>query len=141
MPFQQKLGISLLIIRIATGLFLLVWSIEKIIQPWVVQNVFSKFYFLEISTSMCIGLGIVQTIIVLLFMAGLFKVWTYGLVLGMHGFSTLSTYKQLLNPYETPNHLFWAAVPTVAALIALFILRKEDNMFVITKKEPSLEME
>lgn len=141
MPLQQKLGISLLIIRIATGLFILVWSIEKILQPWVVQDVFSKFYFLKISTAMSTFLGIIQTIIVLLFMAGLFKVWTYGLILGMHGVSTLASIKQLLSPYQTPNHLFWAAVPTLAALIALFILRNEDNMFVLAKKEPTLDVE
>lgn len=49
----------------------------------------------------------------------------------MHAVSTLSTYKELLNPYEPPNHLFWAAVPLLAALIALFLLREEDNLLTI----------
>jgi len=140
MQLQKKLGIGLLLIRITISMFLLVWSVEKIIHPETMQKVFSSFYSLNLSPTIIIVLGIIQTLIILLFMAGLFKVWTYGLVLGMHTFSTLSTYKQILSPYETPNHLFWSAVPTLAALIGLFLLRKEDNMFVLSKKESSLKL-
>ena len=89
---------------------------------------------LEISHTIAYGIGIVQTLLVLAFMAGLFKIWTYGAILGMHGLSTLSTYKELLNPYEPPNHLFWAAVPLLAALIVLFLLRQEDKLLTIGNK-------
>ncbi len=61
-------------------------------------------------------------------MAGMFKLCTYGAILAMHAVSSLSTYKELLNPYEPPNHLFWAAVPLLAALIALFLLWEENNL-------------
>ena len=128
----QQLGIGLALIRFSTGIFFLVWSIEKIINPEITQRVFSRFYFIEISPSISIIVGIVQTLIVLAFMAGLFKLWTYGAILGMHAVSTLSTYKELLNPYEPPNHLFWAAVPLLAALITLFLLREEDNLLTLT---------
>ena len=133
MELSRKLGIGLALIRISTGIFFLVWSIEKILYPEVIQKVFSRFYLLDISPTVSVAIGIIQTLIILAFMAGLFKIWTYGAILGMHAVSTLSTYKELFNPYEPPNHLFWAAVPTLAALIALFLLRKEDNMFVISK--------
>lgn len=128
MKQEQQLKIGLVLIRLSTGIFFLVWSIEKIISPEIAQKVFSKFYSIYISSSFSQAVGIVQIIIVLAFMAGLFKTWTYGAILGMHAVSTLSTYKELLNPYEPPNHLFWAAVPLLAALIALFLLRKEDNL-------------
>lgn len=131
----QQLGISLALIRFSTGIFFLIWSIEKIIKPEITQRVFSRFYFIEISPSISIIVGIVQTLIVLAFMAGLFKLWTYGVILGMHAVSTLSTYKELLNPYEPPNHLFWAAVPLLAALIALFLLREEDNLLTLTNSK------
>lgn len=131
----QQLGISLALIRFSTGIFFLIWSIEKIINPEITQRVFSRFYFIEISPSISIIVGIVQTLIVLAFMAGLFKLWTYGVILGMHAVSTLSTYKELLNPYEPPNHLFWAAVPLLAALIALFLLREEDNLLTLTNSK------
>ena len=131
MKSQQQLKIGLLLIRLSTGIFFLVWSIEKLIYPEITQKVFSRFYTIEISPAVSYGVGILQTIIVLAFMAGLFKTWTYGLILGMHAVSTLSTYKELLNPYQPPNHLFWAAVPLLAALVALFLVRKEDKLFTL----------
>ena len=131
MKLQKKLGIGLALIRFSTGIFFLVWSLEKIIHPEVIQKIFSKFYLLNISPTISIAIGIIQTLIILAFMAGLFKLWTYGAILGMHAISTLSSYKELFNPYEPPNHLFWAAVPLLAALVALFLLRKEDYLLAI----------
>ena len=128
MKHQKQLELGLLLIRLSTGVFFLVWSLEKIIYPEIAQKVFSRFYFLEISPVLSLAVGIVQTAIVLAFMAGLWKTLTYGAILGMHGVSTLSTYKELLNPYQPPNHLFWAAVPLLATLIALFLLREEDRL-------------
>ena len=132
---QKQLEIGLALIRLSTGIFFLVWSIEKLIYPEITQKVFSRFYAMDISPAISYGVGILQTIVVLAFMAGLFKTWTYGLILGMHAVSTLSTYKELLNPYQPPNHLFWAAVPLLAALIALFLIREEDNLFTLGKNK------
>ncbi len=91
MELQQKLKIGLALIRFSTGIFFLVWSVEKLIFPETTQKIFSKFYFLEISPTIALAIGVVQTLIVLAFMAGLFKTWTYGALLGMHAVSTLST--------------------------------------------------
>jgi putative oxidoreductase len=131
MTDEGKLLISLAIIRISIGIFFLVWSIEKIVAPELAQKVFKNFYFSEISPGVSVILGIIQTIIVLAFIAGLFKTFSYGALLGMHTVSVLSTYQQLLNPYQPPNHLFWAGVPVLAALVALFILRKSDRLLAI----------
>lgn len=134
MKSEQQLKIGLALIRLSTGIFFLIWSVEKLIYPEFTQKIFARFYMLEISPSIAVGIGIVQTLFILAFMAGLFKIWTYGAILGMHGLSTLSTYKELLNPYQPPNHLFWAAVPLLAALITLFLLRKEDSLFTVGNK-------
>ena len=135
MKLEQQLKIGLFLIRLSTGIFFLVWSVEKLIFPEVTQKIFSRFYMMEISPTVAYGIGIIQTLIILAFMAGLFKLWTYGAILGMHAVSTLSTYKELINPYEPPNHLFWAAVPLLAALIALFLLRKEDTLLTVAAKQ------
>ena len=135
MKLEQQLKIGLFLIRLSTGIFFLVWSVEKLIFPEVTQKIFSRFYMMEISPTVAYGIGIIQTLIILAFMAGLFKLWTYGAILGMHAVSTLSTYKELINPYEPPNHLFWAAVPLLAALIALFLLRKEDTFLTVAAKQ------
>lgn len=127
-----KTEISLAIIRITTAVFFLVWSIEKIVAPELAQKVFSRFYFSEVSTGFSIAVGILQTALVLLFLAGVFKLWTYGAILGMHAVSTLSSYEPLLNPYTPPNHLFWAAVPTLGAIVALFLMREEDRFLTLS---------
>ena len=132
MKQEQQLQIGLALIRLSTGIFFLIWSIEKLIAPEVTQRIFARFYMMQIPIAASYAIGILQTLIVLAFMAGLFKIWTYGAILGIHAVSTLSTYKELLNPYEPPNHLFWAAVPVLAAITALFLLRKEDSLLTIS---------
>ena len=128
---DRPLEISLALIRITSAAFLLVWSIQKILRPEMTQGIFSKFYFSEISTGIALAFGILQTLIVLAFLAGLFKTWTYGAIIGMHGISTLSTVGQLINPYQSPNALFWAAVPVLGALIGLFLLRDRDRFLTL----------
>ncbi len=128
---DQKIRLSLAIIRITTALFFLIWSVEKIIKPEIAQRVFDRFYGLEITPNISVMIGVIQTLIVLGFLAGLFKTFTYGALLGMHTVSVLSTYQQLINPYQPPNHLFWAGVPVLGALIALFILRKNDTLLTL----------
>lgn len=132
MKNEQKLQISLAILRISIGLFFLIWSVEKILKPEVTQKIFKTFYFIEnLPISASYILGIFQTLIVLVFMAGLLKTWSYGALLGMHSVSVLSTYQRLLNPYEGSNHLFWAAVPALGALITLFLLRDSDRFLTV----------
>ena len=51
----------------------------------------------------------------------------------MHTVSTLSTWKHLVAPYSPDTSiLFWAAVPLVFTLVALFLLRDRDRMFAIS---------
>ena len=136
MTDERKLQISLAVIRISTAMFFLVWSLRKIIQPESTQKIFSKFYMMEVSPIISYGIGVLQTLFVIAFLVGLFKTWTYGAILGMHIVSVLSTYKQLFNPYESPNTLFWAAVPALGGLIALFLLRDKDEFLTVNFKKP-----
>ena len=131
MSDTRRLQISLLVLRISIGVFFLVWSVEKLIAPEVTQRVFSTFYFLPLPVWISYVVGVVQTLIVLVFMTGFLKTWTYGALLGMHSVSVLSTYERLINPYEPPNHLFWAGVPAWGALLTLFLLRNSDRLFSI----------
>ncbi|KST68986.1 hypothetical protein [Mastigocoleus testarum] len=132
MKNERTLQLSLAIIRISSVLFFLVWSIGKMIAPELTQKVFATFYFSEISPVISCVLGVFQSLIALIFMVGLWKTFSYGLILGMHTTSVISTYQQLLNPYEPPNPLFWAGVPVLGALVALFMLRKRDRLLTLS---------
>ena len=47
----------------------------------------------------------------------------------MHAISTASTYGRLINPWGPGAQLlFWAAVPVLAAMIGLFLLREQDRL-------------
>ena len=120
---------SLLVMRLTIGAFFLVWALEKLIAPELTARVFQTFYFSNPSVELIYAMGAAQTLVVLAFLAGLWKVWTYGALLVMHALSTFSTWERLINPYEPPNHLFWAAVPVLGALLALFLLRKHDRLW------------
>ena len=130
MTKDSKLEASLLLVRLAIAAFLLVWAMDKVIAPEHAQAVFSHFYFSELSQPALKAIGIVQMVVIAAFAVGFARFWTYGAVLVMHTASTASTYAQLLNPWggEGPQLLFWAAVPVLAAMIALFVLRDRDRL-------------
>ena len=135
MTDSRKIQVSLAIIRISTAIFFLIWSLRKLIQPESTQKIFSNFYFMEVPLAFSYVAGVIQTLIILAFLVGLFKTWTYGALLGMHIVSVLSTSQRLLNPYESPNTLFWAAVPALGGLIALFLLRDKDEWLTVNSEQ------
>ena len=132
MKKPSNLEVSLLIMRLATAVFLLVWAIDKIVNQAHAQNVFKSFYFTSPSPEILTALGAAQTVIVLAFVAGFARFWTYGAVLLMHLVSTLSTYGRLINPWGPGAQLlFWAAITILAAMLALFLLREQDRLLSI----------
>lgn len=137
-PTERTLAVSLLIGRLSVAAFFLVWSCEKILLPEKQQGVFEAFYGGAQPVAVIVVLGVVQTVLVLAFAAGLFKTVTYGALLTMHAVSTLSTTGRLIDPYEGGNHLFWAAVPTLALLVSLFVLRERDTMLTLSRSRAKL---
>lgn len=125
---DRDLEISLALVRLSTAGFLLVWVFDKLLNSERAMQTFSKFYTEISADEAMFAIGIVQLILVSAFAAGLFKTFTYGVVTLMHAVSTLSSYKLYLEPFARPNILFWAAVPVLAAMIALFILRRRDRL-------------
>lgn len=133
MTTDTRLEASLLLMRVAIAAFLLVWALDKVIAPEHATAVFSHFYsFSGLSPWILKVLGLVQIGIVVAFGAGFARSWTYGAVLLMHAASTASTYAHLVAPWaEGSQLLFWAAVPVLAAMIALFLLRDRDRLLSI----------
>lgn len=125
----RHLPLSLFLIRASVVLMLAPWIADKFINPGHAVGVFEKFYGLGgVAETLVLGIGVVQVAILLAFAVGALRFWSYGLVLLMHAGSTLSSWKQYLNPYDGSNLLFFAAWPMLAALIALFLLREHDTL-------------
>lgn len=127
---NSKLTNSLFFIRISVALVLIMWTIDKIINPAHGVGVFSHFYFISgLEDQIMITIGLAELVLIALFLIGRFKNITYLLVLIIHGVSTITPYANYLDPFKSPNLLFFAAWPMLAACYLLYLFRKEDTKF------------
>jgi putative oxidoreductase len=110
------------------------WTLNKLLNPAQAGLVFKSFYSISgLSSTAVAVIGGIEMIINIGFLAGFKKKWTYGVVLILHGITTIVSYKQYLSPFTVPNLLFFAAWPMLAACFALYVLRDQDTMWVIEK--------
>jgi len=134
MKTENRLTLSLFALRVTVALVMLVWNLDKFINPQHAAKVYESFYLLSgLGSVVMYAIGAVEIVIVVAFLLGVMKRFSYGMVLLLHAISTFSSYKQYLAPYDGANILFFAACPMLAACLALYLLRDEDVMFTIGK--------
>ena len=145
-----RLPLALLILRLGIGVFLFVWASLKFLRPEWMHNVFRNTYQLSfvtkdnIETLSLVG-GTAQMLLVVLFMVGLWRTLTYGAVTLMHAtgivgalltgnllfkgglVKAISTGTFAIGYTQFPANLLWTSVTTLAALVALFLLRHADR--------------
>ncbi len=129
---EKKLTTPLFLMRISIALVLTMWTIDKIINPAHAIAVYEHFYFIGgIGEQVMLGIAIAELILIALFVVGRFKDITYLIVLIIHGVSTITPINNYLNAFESPNLLFFAAWPMLAACYALYSLRHYDSKFTL----------
>ncbi|MDP1931789.1 MAG: hypothetical protein Q8L60_10055 [Gammaproteobacteria bacterium] len=125
---HDKIQLPLLTLRLGVFLVMLMWTLDKFINPDHAGAVFRSFYGIaDAGPSLLSVLAGLELILLALFVTGKFKKLTYGAVLLLHAVSTFSSYRQYLAPFD--NLLFFAAWPMLSACFALFVLRDYDNMW------------
>jgi putative oxidoreductase len=130
---DKKLQWSLLFLRLTVFLVMFMWTIDKFINPEHAGKVYEKFYHIDgLESVVMYVIGAIEVVILLLFLVGYKKKYTYGAVLILHAVSTLSSFKQYLAPFEGPNLLFFAALPMLAACFTLFLLRDRDEILSVS---------
>ena len=129
---QKRLQWSLLSLRITIFIVMFVWTVDKFVNPAHGMAIFEKFYGIGGVPEVAVYImGALQLALVLSFLAGLAKKYTYGLIFILHGGSTLASFPQYLDAF---NHLlFFAAWPMRGACFALFLLRDADTKFAVGK--------
>ncbi|MFT5642890.1 MAG: putative oxidoreductase [Janthinobacterium sp.] len=127
-----SLPLSLLLLRLGVFIVMFMWTLDKFVNPGHSAAILEKFYFLDgVGTQVVYAFGALEMLLILGFILGYQKKWTYGIVLFLHASSTLSAFGQYFDPW---NHLlFFAAWPMLAACIALYLLRDDDTLFALEK--------
>ena len=129
---NSRLPLALLLLRLSVFLVMLVWTLDKFINPQHAAAVYEKFYFLAgLGKAVMFTVGGLELALLVAFLLGVRKGFSYAAVLVLHGISTLSSYQQYLSPYEGANILFFAAWPMLAACAALYLLREQDVLWIL----------
>lgn len=122
---------ALLSLRLGVFIVMFMWTIEKFVNPSHATGIFASFYGIEgLGEGLIFALALAELLIVLAFVAGLYKRWTYGAILLIHGATTLVSWKYYLG---FSNMLFFAAWPMFAACYALYILRDSDTLLTLKR--------
>ena len=130
---DRKLQWSLLFLRLSVFLVMFMWTIDKFINPEHAGKVYEKFYHIAgLESVVMYAIGTIEIAILVLFLIGYKKKYTYGAILILHAVSTFSSFKQYLAPFEGPNLLFFAALPMLAACFTLFLLRDQDKILSVS---------
>ena len=122
---------ALAVLRVSLGVFLLLWGVEKFVIPEVTVQIWGGFYGVGLAAALVPLVGALESALALAITVGLWRRATYGLGLLLHAVSVAATWRQLLDPWGlrsggSPNHLFLAGVPVLAAFVALYLLRDRD---------------
>ena len=127
----KRLSAALVILRVSLGVFLLVWGLEKFIIPDRSIAIYDFFYGLSATRAVAYVAGALESVLALAIIIGAFRRWSYGIGLLVHAATTLATARLIIDPWGLisgePQHLFFAAVPMLAAFLALYLLRDWDT--------------
>lgn len=129
-----RVSVSLFLLRVGAFIGLLMWTLDKFINPGHAAAVFSKFYFIDgLSSGLAYLIGTLQLVIIVAFLLGVKKRLSYGLVLAMHLVSTIASYERYLDPWTSPHLLFFAAWPMLASIVALYLMREKDTLLTVRR--------
>jgi putative oxidoreductase len=126
---DKRVATGLLILRLFLGIFLLQWSVEKLIVPSATIRIAQGFYGVTLAEGAAYVLGTAELILSLALLFGAFRTISYGLSLLVHTVTVIVSWRQLLDPYgfaKIGNHLWISTWPTWGGFAALFLMREYD---------------
>jgi len=126
---QERIETCLFLLRLGVFIVMFVWTMGKFFDPVHVVRYFNRFFLIGgLVKPVVYLLGAIELVIILAFLGGLWKRYTYGIVLFLHSVSTFMTWKK----YTIDIHLlFFTAWPMLAACITLYLLRNLDVKYAV----------
>jgi putative oxidoreductase len=130
MSNQPKIANALVLLRLSIFVVMLMWTLDKFINPQHSAGVYANFYKIGgLEANVIMIIAILELLLLLAFVIGFKKRISYGLVFILHAVSTISTIPHYLDPFN--NLLFFAAIPMLAGCWALFSLRDLDTRLTV----------
>lgn len=130
---SNRVANALVMLRLGIFVVMFAWTLDKLVNPQHSSAIFERFYGISgMSGTAFTGIGIAQLILVLAFVTGYKKRFSYGAVLALHAVSTFSSWHKYIDPFN--NLLFFAAWPMLAACVALYYLRDMDTRWTIDNR-------
>jgi putative oxidoreductase len=131
--------LALLFLRVSIGLLVLLWGIDKIVDPEHAIRVSDNFYLGLLSLpSLLPLLGIGQVAVALLAMAGLFRRFVDPMILLINLGSLLGVWRSIVDPWgwvlEGTNVLFFPSLIVVAGCLVLIAFQDEER-FVLDRRK------
>ena len=128
--------LSLLLLRLGTGLLLSLWALVKIMAPAKSVGVSEKYYGGLLSLdALQLPLGVLQLALGLLVVVGLFRRIVYPAQALVLGLGLLAVGKYILDPFGlyllTPDSsqlLFFPSLTVFAATLVLIAFRADDTL-------------
>jgi putative oxidoreductase len=127
---DNRIPAALLILRFFLGIFLLQWSIEKLILPNAAASIARGFYGVTLPVAASYALGVGELILSLALLVGFYRTVSYGLALLVHTVTVIVSWRQLFDPWglaKVGSHLWIATWPTWGGFAALFLMRAWDT--------------
>jgi putative oxidoreductase len=123
---------SILSLRVSIALLVLIWGIDKIVDPEHAIRVSDNFYFGLLSVSSLMPLlGGAQVVVALLALVGLFRRWVDPVILLINLGSLLGVWKSIVDPWgwylEGTNALFFPSLIIAAGCLVLIAFRDEET--------------
>src|SRR5258708_11417605 len=121
---DKRIPAALLILRFFLAIFLLQWSIEKLILPDAAARIASSFYGVMLPVSASYVLGTAELILSLALLFGFYRTISYGLSLLVHTVTVVVSWRQLFDPWglaKVANHFWISTSPTWRGSPARFL--------------------
>ena len=130
MAVEHRIPCCLFLLRVGVFIVMFMWTLDKFVNPDHAAQVYAFFFGIGgLEATIFYVIGGFELLVILAFVAGLFRRFTYGIVLLLHTVSTLAAWRLYLDPFS--NLLFFAAWPMLAACVTLYLLRDLDTLCVI----------
>jgi len=106
MAVEHRIPCCLFLLRVGVFIVMFVWTLDKFVNPEHAAQVYAFFFAIGgLGATAFYVIGGLELLVILAFVAGLFRRFTYGIVLLLHTVSTLAAWRLYLDPFS--NLLFF----------------------------------